>query len=173
MSNAHIFQKANERERMERLESEVRAWKETARQYANNQAYYHGIVIEVGRLLGNDVYVSDDGSVQDEVIAEKVPQAVAKLIAAKPQPQPVATLCEAVEQYFLWLDDKTRGSVSDAGYKERDAMRHALTAERKRAVLVNALVDSVRVWYKDSGRFDIIRARLHQLDAFDKGAENG
>ncbi len=51
---------------------DMQHWKETARQFHQNEIFYRGIVHQVGELLGRDCYVSDDGSVQDEVLALKV-----------------------------------------------------------------------------------------------------
>ena len=85
-----------------------------------------------------------------------------------PTPHPVATLCEVV-------DGLLRDDHFWAGYKE-DSVRlyHALSAERKRAVLVENLIDAARRFYQENdGRYDLLRARLSELDAFDRGAENG
>ena len=86
-------------------------------------------------------------------------------------PQPVATLCEAVDKAIRFIE-----SHVDENYSREilAAMRHALTAERKRAVLVENLIDAARRFYQENdGRYDLLRARLSELDAHDKGAENG
>jgi len=51
-------------------------WVEAARQYARNAEYYRGLVIEVGEMFGPAAYVSDDGSVQQDVLCAKVPELV-------------------------------------------------------------------------------------------------
>lgn len=80
------------------------------------------------------------------------------------QPQPVATLCEEVEKF---LRDYHRDSYP--------ALRYALTAERKRAKLVDEVIIASRAIAQfnteDHGiRFPRVRCALDALDAFDKGA---
>lgn len=67
----------------ETLEDAIRernAWVETAMQHLRNEEYYRGLVQEVGSMLGPDVFVSDDGSVQDSILCAKVPQMVRALV---------------------------------------------------------------------------------------------
>lgn len=54
-------------------------WKELAAQMARNADFYQGIVRQVGEILGKEAYTSDDGSVQDSVLALKVPELVKAL----------------------------------------------------------------------------------------------
>jgi len=58
----------------------VDAWIETARQHANNEDYYRGLLDRIGERLGPSAYVSDDGSVQDSVLRAKVPELVSALL---------------------------------------------------------------------------------------------
>lgn len=60
------------REEVLRAERERDGWIETATQFHRGLEYYQGIVRAVGALFGPEAYTSDDGSVQDEVLAEKV-----------------------------------------------------------------------------------------------------
>ena len=48
--------------------------------FSNSSTFYHGIVEKTGKLLGEAAYTSDDGSVQDSVLALKVPELVEKLV---------------------------------------------------------------------------------------------
>jgi hypothetical protein len=58
----------------------AKAWEESAAMFCRGQDYYCTIVRSVGALLGPAAYTSDDGSVQDEVLAEKVIElAIARL----------------------------------------------------------------------------------------------
>ena len=87
-------------------------------------------------------------------------------IPEQPAPAPVS-LVEAVESVLSYLqvgEDRGNPPLSD----RIRTMRLSLAAEVKRQEAIRNLVDSVRVWYKDSGRYDIIRARLSALDALDK-----
>ena len=51
-------------------------WEETARQNQLNTDYYHSLVEEIGKELGQEAYISDDGSIQQDVICAKVPELV-------------------------------------------------------------------------------------------------
>lgn len=59
---------------------ETNSWQETARRYASDADFYRGIVQQVGELFGDKVKTSDDGSVQDQVLALKVFDAVRELM---------------------------------------------------------------------------------------------
>jgi len=76
--------------RPETIEEAIRqrnAWCDTAAQHLRNEEYYRGLVIKIGVMLGPEVYVSDDGSVQDSVLCAKVPEMVAKLISEESAPE--------------------------------------------------------------------------------------
>ena len=64
----------------EQLRQECDTWKETAEQYARNEMYYRGLVVRIGKMFGKKVYISDDGSIQQDVLCAKVPELVEKLI---------------------------------------------------------------------------------------------
>ena len=54
-------------------------WKETAAFHSRNEEFYHGIVKQIGEILGEDAYTADDGSIGDSVLALKLPELVKKL----------------------------------------------------------------------------------------------
>lgn len=54
-------------------------WRDTATMMSRNADFYHDIVKQVGEILGKEAYTSDDGSVQDSVLALKVPELVKAL----------------------------------------------------------------------------------------------
>ena len=91
-------------------------------------------------------------------------------------PQPVATLCEAVDSLIELVPQIKCVNIYDVeqfGIRV-NAVKEALTAERKRAELVENLIDAARRFYQENdGRYDLLRVRLSELDAFDRGAENG
>lgn len=53
------------------------AWYDTAAQMSRNSDYYRGLVIQIGKMLGDEAYISDDGSVQDDILCAKIPELVA------------------------------------------------------------------------------------------------
>lgn len=61
----------------------VRNWYDTAAQFSRNADYYRGIVQEIGAMLGDEAFISDDGSVQDSVLCAKVPELVRARLEAQ------------------------------------------------------------------------------------------
>ena len=53
---------------------------ETAKNYANGVEYYRGLVDEIGKMLGDESYIADDGSRSDEILRAKVPELVSARI---------------------------------------------------------------------------------------------
>ncbi len=64
----------------EQLIQERDNWVETAKQYARNQEYYRGLLVQIGKMFGKKAYISDDGSIQEDVLCAKVPELVKELI---------------------------------------------------------------------------------------------
>jgi hypothetical protein len=63
------------------LANQVESWQDTARHFSDSADFYRGIVNEVGGLFGEAARTSDDGSVQDGVLALKVPNLVRELLS--------------------------------------------------------------------------------------------
>lgn len=102
-------------------------------------------------------------------------KAVEKKLELQPTPQPVATLCEAVESVLSYL--QVGGDNGNPPLSKRISnMRHALAHEHKRAVLVDAVVADARRYVRQWGEGTFAKYLVESvdaLDAFDKGAENG
>ena len=64
----------------EAVAKRIAAWMDTAAQHCRNEAYYRDLVIEIGEMLGPDAFISDDGSIQQDVLCAKVPELVRKVI---------------------------------------------------------------------------------------------
>lgn len=73
------FQESAFLDRIALLEQERDAYERTACDMANNADFYRGIVHGCGAPFGVKARTSDDGSVQDSVLALKVPELVAAL----------------------------------------------------------------------------------------------
>lgn len=58
-------------------------WIETAAQFARNSDFYRDLLIQVARCLGPEVFISDDGSVQDEPLLLKIPELIERLVKAE------------------------------------------------------------------------------------------
>ena len=65
----------------EAFASVIEVWLETADQNQRNADLYQGIVAQIGDMFGIEARTSDDGSVQDSVLALKVPELVEHLTA--------------------------------------------------------------------------------------------
>jgi hypothetical protein len=60
------------------------AWMQTAAHAYKGVEFYRGIIDECGAAIGVEAYTSDDGSIQEDVLALKLPELVRKLV---PMPQ--------------------------------------------------------------------------------------
>jgi hypothetical protein len=58
-------------------------WMETAAGYARDREFYCGLLVTTASHLGPEVFVSDDGSIQDEPLLLKIPEIVGALASAK------------------------------------------------------------------------------------------
>lgn len=65
----------------EAVAKRIAAWMDTCAQAYRNADFYRGIVTQIGEMFGVAAKTSDDGSVQQDVLALKVPELVADLIA--------------------------------------------------------------------------------------------
>lgn len=59
----------------------IASWMDTSAQAYRNTDFYRGIVTQIGEMFGEAAKTSDDGSVQQDVLALKVPELVADLVA--------------------------------------------------------------------------------------------
>lgn len=82
---------AKDAARQVEAERSAENWRETAEQCQRNTEFYRGIVQQIGEMFGDAAKTSDDGSLQDSVLALKIPELVANLRAAAPAPK--ATTC--------------------------------------------------------------------------------
>lgn len=55
-------------------------WIETARRSQKDCDYYQRLLDEIGEAIGEEAYISDDGSVQDSVLRAKVPELAIRII---------------------------------------------------------------------------------------------
>lgn len=68
---------------IEDLTGDAKFWCEAAAQHLRNEEYYRGLVVKIGEMLGPDAYISDDGSVQQDVLCAKVPELVRRRLAVR------------------------------------------------------------------------------------------
>ena len=58
----------------------MQGWEATATEMSDGVDFYRGVVHEIGNMFGLRARISDDGSIQEEVLALKVPELVQELI---------------------------------------------------------------------------------------------
>ena len=63
----------------EAVAKRINSWMCDAAQYLRNQQFCHGLIVKIGEKFGKPAYTSDDGSVQQDVLALKVPELVDQL----------------------------------------------------------------------------------------------
>jgi len=66
------------------------AWMDSAAVFSRNADFYRGIVVQIGEMFGDAAKTSDDGSLQDSVLALKVPGLVAALTKQPAAQEPAA-----------------------------------------------------------------------------------
>ena len=57
----------------------AKAWEETAARHCRNEVFYHDLIVKIGEPFGFAAKTSDDGSIQQDVLALKVPELVDSL----------------------------------------------------------------------------------------------
>lgn len=64
----------------------IASWMETAAQFAKNEDFYRRILDRCARSLGPEVFVSDDGSIQDSPLRLKIPELIERLVQDREHP---------------------------------------------------------------------------------------
>ena len=64
----------------EAVAQRIAAWMDTAAQNQRNADYYRGLVVQCGKIVGNEAYIQDDGGIVQDVLCAKVPGLVQKLL---------------------------------------------------------------------------------------------
>lgn len=64
----------------EKLRLHRDSWMDIADQHCRNEAFYRGLLEQIASHLGPEVFVRDDGSVQDSPLMLKIPELVAALV---------------------------------------------------------------------------------------------
>lgn len=77
-----LIQRVTDFVEADQLRREKDAWVNSAVEYAKNADFYRGLLERVGRALKDpDLFISDDGSVQDSMLMLKIPEAVERLMS--------------------------------------------------------------------------------------------
>lgn len=106
-------------------------WKETAALYSKNVDYYKEILTEIGESLGMAAYISNDGSIQDSVLIEKLPEVVKEVMQhINKQDSYIDTITKENEELRKNNSNLTN-IVQNQIISEQDAIRKLNIAEEK------------------------------------------
>ena len=103
------------------LTAERDAWIESAAMMDGDARFYQSIVKQIGGLFGEAARTSDDGSIQQDVLALKVPELVEALQAERDALK--ATLQMMTECEICKGGDVTPAVPGNEHYIERDGIR--------------------------------------------------
>lgn len=107
------------------LERERDGWERTAADFATSSDFYRDLVREIGKPFGVAAYTSDDGNIQDEVLALKVPELVAALRAERDALHARVEAAER-ERELARADQQAANAAGLMATAEAAAMREAL-----------------------------------------------
>jgi hypothetical protein len=68
-----------------RIAGELESWTASAAQFSDGQKFYHSLIKKIGERFGVAAKTSDDGSVQEDVLALRVPELVEAAITERDQ----------------------------------------------------------------------------------------
>ena len=60
------------------LVPQLNNWIETSEFFQKNASYYNDKLVKIGEMLGEDVYICDDGTKSDTVLIEKIIEVLEK-----------------------------------------------------------------------------------------------
>jgi len=58
-------------------------WMANVEREIRNTEFYRGLIVQIGEMFGTAAKTSDDGTVQEDVLALKIPELVQNLLATK------------------------------------------------------------------------------------------
>lgn len=117
----------------------TKAWEETARQYAQNQAFYQGIVTQIGELFGDAAKTDDLGQIHDPVLALRVPELVRELLTRSASLGSKEAALDSVKREL----EKYRAIVPNATAKELAEQLQQLRDYREDAKARIAVLEAV------------------------------
>lgn len=68
----------------EAVAKRIAVWMDTAAHAYRDVAYYRDLLVKCGEAIGDKSYISDDGSIQQDVLCAKIPELVRELLGQAP-----------------------------------------------------------------------------------------
>jgi len=90
--------------------------------YVDDMDFYRSLLINIGEIIGQAAYISDDGSKQEDVLVKKLPQLVYDMVSAK-------------QQYDGIIKENTR---------MREMLQNAVITEQNLTATINELSSKCR-----------------------------
>ena len=106
-----------------KLEDQRNSWEQTAAHYLDGMHYYRGLVEQIGKIIGIESYVQDDGGIVDSVLCDKVPELVEELKRERDEARARVEIItpsknDPVAEYF----SSSSTPETDAAWKEGKAL---------------------------------------------------
>jgi hypothetical protein len=84
-------------------------WQRDAERFSRNEQFYHGLIQQIGQPFGVRARTSDDGSVQEDVLALRVPELVEDL---RRRGEALASAAEDARQQIEYLHGRFKKTGS-------------------------------------------------------------
>lgn len=64
----------------EAVAKKIAVWIEQAAENQRNTNYYRGLVVRIGKAIGKEAYIQEDGGISKTVLCDKVPNIIEKML---------------------------------------------------------------------------------------------
>lgn len=141
-------------------------WMEDAARHLRNECFYRDLIVKIGEPFGVAAYTSDDGSVQQDVLALRVPELVDKLRAQLSSRDATIAGLERERDEAIANHGKKSGFWGRAASRlvtERDALRDELTRVRPKHDCYDRICAALGIEKDILGFVNALRQRVGEL----------
>lgn len=124
----------------------IAAWMETAAQAYRNEDFYRGIVVQIGEMFGDAAKTSNDGSIQQDVLALKVAPLVKRFLSERGVSSPATSVPASPDSMnaYHWTEETVLNIRSNSG----DISDQQVIADRHNASLASLTAEIERLKQK-------------------------
>lgn len=137
-----------------KLEDQRNSWEQTAAHYLDGMHYYRGLVEQIGKIIGIESYVQDDGGIVDSVLCAKVPELVVDLKRERDEARNAVVGWENKWKCAIEMAAKAEIERDEAKEKYRSAVINwqieCYKLRREREALIEAAKAVVERWDQPS-----------------------
>lgn len=94
----------------------INSWTETAAEYARGLSFYRDLIIKIGDPFWVAAKTSDDGSIQEDVLALRVPELVESMRAERDAARTDSEIVEYLESYWPQYVAIARRNISPSSF---------------------------------------------------------